>query len=66
MDAVLSLYAEGVLEPIPISYDLFKTLITVISVAGDEVVITKVWFTYGKTAHIHVCGIIPLQLKIVV
>ena len=64
MDAVLSLYAEGVLEPIPISYDLFKTLITVISVAGDEVVITKVWFTYGKTAHI--CGIIPLQLKIVV
>ena len=60
----MSLYAEGVLELIPISYDLFKTLITVISVAGDEVVITKVWFTYGKTVHI--CGIIPLQLKIVV
>lgn len=64
MDAVLSLYAEGVLEPIPISYDLFKTLITVISVAGDEVVITKVWFFYAKTVHI--CAIILLQLKIVV
>lgn len=42
VNSILSLYTVGVLEPIPASYDLFKTLISVISVAGDEDVVVKV------------------------
>ena len=44
MNAVLSLYSVGVVEPIPISYDLFKTIISVISVAGEQEVVVKVLF----------------------
>jgi len=39
---VLNLYSLGVLEPIPVSYDLFKTVISVISVKTSETVEAKV------------------------
>ncbi|KAF6025020.1 HEATR2 [Bugula neritina] len=39
--AVLNLYSLGVLEPIPVSYDLFKTVISVISVKTSETVEAK-------------------------
>ncbi|XP_067946084.1 dynein axonemal assembly factor 5-like isoform X2 [Watersipora subatra] len=58
VNSVLSLYSVGVVEPIPISYDLFKTLISVISVAAEEDVIIK-----AKESMEQLCAVQDWQMN---